>query len=118
MRFLPSGVWPPPVRFATSTLDGLCDLQGGLGGCEMRGVDDLGLVVQPGASCLGGGLKVDKAEWGRNGTGPLDAPAEGVLVSVQDEVPHRNGMFGETGAISPQYCSTRTVMGMTRVPPM
>ncbi|MBT2510176.1 sigma-70 family RNA polymerase sigma factor [Streptomyces sp. ISL-98] len=29
----------------TSTLDGLCDLQGGLGGREVRGVDDLGLAV-------------------------------------------------------------------------
>jgi hypothetical protein len=28
-----------------STLDGLCDLQGGLGGREVRGVDDLGLAM-------------------------------------------------------------------------
>jgi hypothetical protein len=29
----------------TSALDGLCDLLGGLGGREVRGVDDLGLAV-------------------------------------------------------------------------
>jgi hypothetical protein len=29
----------------TSTLDGRCDLLGGLGGREVRGVDDLGLAV-------------------------------------------------------------------------
>jgi hypothetical protein len=28
-----------------STLDGVCDLPGGLGGCEVRDVDDLGLAV-------------------------------------------------------------------------
>jgi hypothetical protein len=28
-----------------STLDGLCDLQGGLSGREVRGIDDLGLAV-------------------------------------------------------------------------
>ncbi len=29
---------------------------------------------------------------------PLDAPAEGVLVSVEDEVPYRDGMLGEARA--------------------
>jgi hypothetical protein len=28
----------------------------------------------------------------------LDTPAEGVLVSVEDEVPNRDGMFGEARA--------------------
>jgi len=28
-----------------SSLDGLCDLQGGLSGREVRGIDNLGLVV-------------------------------------------------------------------------
>ena len=29
---------------------------------------------------------------------PLDAPAEGVLVSLEDEVPYRNGMVSEARA--------------------
>jgi hypothetical protein len=81
-----------------STLDGLCDLQGGLSGREVRGIDDLGLAVQPRAGRLGVGLKVFETESGGDGSGPLNAPAEGVLVSVEDEVPYRNGMLGETRA--------------------
>jgi hypothetical protein len=40
------------------------------------------------------------------------------LVSVEDEVPYRDGMLGEAVLISRQYCSTRTVMGITSVPPV
>lgn len=43
-----SGRVGPPERRSggrTSTLDGLRDLQGGLGGREVRGVDDIGLAM-------------------------------------------------------------------------
>jgi hypothetical protein len=46
---------PLPVG-AASTIDGICDLLGGPGGREVCGVDDLGLIVQPGASRLSVGL--------------------------------------------------------------
>lgn len=45
-----------------STLDGVRDLQGDLAGGEVRGVDDLGLAVQPGAGRLGVGLEVFQTE--------------------------------------------------------
>jgi len=86
---------PPPGRFRVAgrpqLFYGLCDLQGGLGGRQVCGVDDLGLIAQPGAGRLGVGLEVLETEWGRDGMLPLDAPAEGVPVSVEDEVPYRNG---------------------------
>ena len=66
---------------------------------EVRGVDDLGLGVQPGAGRLGVGLEVLEAERGGAEDGvPLDAPAEGVLVGVEDEVPYRDGVLGEARA--------------------
>jgi hypothetical protein len=90
-------------RKVVSTLDGLCDLLGGLGGGEVRGVDDLGLGVQPRSDRLGVGLEVLETERGigaENGVA-RDARAEGVLV-------------GRPELISRQYCSTRTVIGMRR----
>jgi hypothetical protein len=84
------------------------DLQGGLFRREVRGVDDLGLGVQPRAGRLGVGLKVLETEWGgAQKSVPLDAPAEGVLVSVEDEVPYRDGMFGEARADLPPVLTER-----------
>ena len=73
-----------------SILDSIRDLQGGLAGCEVRGVDDLGLPVQPGARRFGVGLEVVKAEggWARaERSVSFDALAECVLGSVEDEMP-------------------------------
>lgn len=71
-----------------STVDGVCDLQCGPGGREVSGVDDLRLVVQPGSGRLGIGLEVLETEQGvAKRCVPLDAPAEGVLVSAEDEMP-------------------------------
>ena len=81
-----------------STLDGVCDLPGGLGRREVCGVDDLGLVVQPRAGCLGVEAEVVEPERRGDGVVPLDAPAEGGLVGVEDEVPDRDGMVGEARA--------------------
>ncbi len=60
-------------------------------------MDDLGLAVQPRAGRLGVGLKVFEAEGrvGAENSVPRDTPAEGVLVTVEDEVPYGNGMLGE-----------------------
>lgn len=102
------------------TLDGLCDLLGGLGGGEVCGVDDLGLGVQPRAGRLGVGLEVAETERGvgaENGVA-RDARAEGVLVGMEDKVPDRHIVRAKPELISRQYCSTRTVMGITRVPPV
>ncbi|MBQ0905268.1 hypothetical protein [Micromonospora sp. U21] len=74
------------------------DLQGGMGGREVLGVHDLGLGMQPRAGRLGVGLEVLEAERGGDGVFLLDTRTEGVLVSVQDEVPHRDGMVGEARA--------------------
>jgi hypothetical protein len=71
-------------KVVLSTLDGLCDLLGGLCGGEVRGVDDLGLGVQPRAGRLGVGLKVLETERGvgaENGVA-RDARAEGFLVGM------------------------------------
>lgn len=90
----------PGFAGRTTTLDGLRDLQGGLGGREVRGVDDLGLAVQPRACRLGVGLKVLETEGGvgaKNGVA-RDARAEGVLVGMEDEVPDWNGMLGKARA--------------------
>lgn len=81
--------------FSTSTLDGLCDLQAHRRGREVRGVDDLGLGVQPGPGCLGVGREIPETERGRDDVLPLDPPAESVLVGVQDEVPHGNRMVSK-----------------------
>ena len=43
-------------------LDGVCDEASGFSGCEVRGVDDFGIAVQPGARCFGVGLEVGEAE--------------------------------------------------------
>jgi hypothetical protein len=87
----------PPAHVSrsgrASTLDGLCDPQGGLGGREVRGVDDLGLAMSPRAGCFGVGLEVFEAERGGDGVFSLDPPAQGDLVSVQDELPYRDGRW-------------------------
>jgi hypothetical protein len=67
----------------------------------VRGVDDLGLAVQPRVGRLGIGLKVSETELGRavaEKSVPFNAPAEGALVSVEDEVLYRNGMLGKARA--------------------
>jgi hypothetical protein len=51
------------VKSGNSTLDGFCDLPGGLGGCEVCRVDHLGPFVQPRAGCLGVELKMLETEW-------------------------------------------------------
>lgn len=51
-----------PMSVPTSALDGPRDLQGGLAGCEVRGVDDLGLAEQPGAGRLGVRVEVLETE--------------------------------------------------------
>ena len=95
-----AGAGRVPRGGRTSALDGLCDLQGGLGGREERGVDDLGLAVQPCADRLGVGLQVCQPERGVGADDGVarDACAEGVLVGVEDEVPYRDGMLGEACA--------------------
>jgi hypothetical protein len=45
-----------------AALDGFCDQHGGLGRREVRGVEDLGLVVQPGTGSLCGAIEVPEAE--------------------------------------------------------
>lgn len=106
-------------RKQASVLDGLRDLQSGPGGREVRGVDDLGLAVQPCPGRLSVGLEVfeTKRRVGAKNGVARDPSAEGVLVGVEDEV--RTGMawWARPALISRQYCSTRTVMGITRVPP-
>ncbi len=50
------------IRRFPSPDDGVCDLVGGPDGREVGGVNDLGLVMQPGASRLGIGLEVVATE--------------------------------------------------------
>jgi hypothetical protein len=47
-----------------------------------------------------------------------DASAERVLVGVEDEVAYGMPCWERPALISRQYCSTRTVMGITRMPPV
>ena len=55
--------------------------------------------MQPGAGRLGIGLEVPEAEQGgAKKCVSLDAPAKGLLVGVEDEVPYRDGMVGEARA--------------------
>jgi hypothetical protein len=66
------------------------------GGGAVRGVDDLGLVVQPSPSGLGVAIDVSKAERGRADHGVvLDARSEGVRIGMQDEVTHGDRVAGE-----------------------
>jgi hypothetical protein len=51
--------------------------------------------VQPGAGRLGIGLEVLEAEQGGTKKSvSLNTPAEDILVSVEDEVPYRDGIAG------------------------
>jgi len=102
-----------------SVVDGVCDLPCGLDWRQVRGVDDLGRVVQPDSGCFGVGIDVLEAK----GRGPeecvcLDACAEDVWVAWRTKC--RTGMSWSLRLvlISRQYCSTRTVIGITRVPPV
>jgi hypothetical protein len=69
------------------------------------------------AGRLGVGLEVSEAERGGDGVFPLDAPSEGFLVGGGRRVVPGWGV-GRDRLISRQYCSSRTVMGITRVPPV
>jgi hypothetical protein len=85
-------------RRKVSTLDGLRDLLGGLRGTEPRGLDDLGLGMQPRAGRLSVGLEVPETERGvgaKNGVA-RDARTKGVLIGMEDEVPDRNIVLGKT----------------------
>jgi hypothetical protein len=59
----------------------------------------LGLLAEPGSGGFGVGLEVRESEWRwAKHLVAQDARAEGVLVSVQDEVPYGYRVLGEARA--------------------
>lgn len=90
-----------------------------LGGRKVCGVDDLGLLVQSGASRFGVGVEVLQSERGRAQQSVcLDSPPKGVTVSVEDEVPDRDGMVCKVGADLAPVPLGEDFMGITSVPPV
>ena len=84
----------------------------------MGGVDNLSFSVEPCSGSLGIRFQIVETERGRNGVVPSYPGVKGVLVGVDHEVPYWNAMLSEAVANFAPVLFTKTVMGITNVPPV